>query len=224
MKKAKEPDGSTIDLDFHRFRKFLIHNVGDALAYHRDANPDAAYADIHDVVSGDLRTLKSNLDDPTVPIVVIAHSLGAHIMSNYVWDRQHWKGGADPLEGIHTLVSMISLGCNVPLFSLSFDVARPINLPGRATTRPALKTAARWLNYLDKDDVLGWPMKTLYRKNLAKLTKAQRATVNKIRDYEIDAGSWATGWNPASHNGYWTDNDFTRPVAVHLRRILSATP
>ena len=144
----------------------------------------AAYADIHDVVSGDLRTLKSNLDDPTAPIVVIAHSLGAHIMSNYVWDRQHWKGGADPLEGIHTLVSMISFGCNVPLFSLSFDVARPINLPGRAITRPALKTAARWLNYLDKDDVLGWPMKTLYRKNLAKLTKAQRATVNKIRDYE----------------------------------------
>lgn len=223
MNKAKEPDGSRIELDWARTRKFLVHNVGDAFAYHRDSHAASAYADLHGVVSDSLRTLKASLKDPHAPVVVVAHSLGAHIMSNYIWDRQHWSGGgSDPLQNIPTLTAMVTFGCNIPLFSLSFDVAKPINLPGTGVTKPALRAAARWLNFLDRDDVLGWPLKPLYQKNSAKLTQAQRATVAKIRDYEINVGGLGTNWNPASHNGYWTDNDFTRPVAAYLKRLLAA--
>ena len=216
MKKAEEPDGSAIDLDWSKIRRFLIDNVGDALAYSRDVDPASAYAQIHDVVDQKLRALKTMLGDPTAPIVVIAHSQGAHIMSNYIWDRQHGTGSLEPIP---TLAAMISFGCNIPLFSLSFDIARPIDLPGNGITKPQWKAASRWLNYLDEDDVLGWPLKTLYQRNLSKLTAPQKRTVSKIEDYEINVGGLLTKWNPAAHNRYWTDNDFTRPAAAYLTKL-----
>jgi hypothetical protein len=216
MNDAKEPNGSSIDLDWPKIRKFLIHNMGDALAYTRDADPASAYAQIHDVVDRQLRALKTSLGDPAAPIVVMGHSLGAHIISNYIWDRQH---GIDSLEPIPTLAAMITFGCNIPLFGLPFDVARPIDLPGTAITKAKWKTASHWLNYLDEDDVLGWPLKPLYQKKLSKLTARQKRTVSKIEDYEINAGGLLTNWNPAAHNQYWTDDDFTRSAAAYLRRL-----
>ena len=216
MQRAKEPGGDPIDLDFTKIRKFLIHNVGDALAYQREPDPSSAYAEVHNVVDRKLRALKTSLSDPAAPIVVVAHSLGAHIMSNYIWDRQHGMGSLEPIP---TLVAMITFGCNIPLFSLSFDVARPIDLPGKGIKKQSWKSASRWLNYLDEDDVLGWPLKTLYKKNMSQLTAVQKRTVNKIEDYEINVGGLVSSWNPASHNNYWTDNDFTKPVADYLRRL-----
>jgi hypothetical protein len=216
MKKAKDAEGSPIELDWSKIRKFLLHNVGDALAYHRNQDPDSAYAQIHSVVDQKLQALRGSLDDLAAPIVVIGHSLGAHIMSDYIWDRQHGVGSLQPIP---TLVSMITFGCNIPLFSLSFDIAEPIDLPGKGITKPKWRAAARWLNYLDEDDVLGWPLKALYQRNLSQLTSAQKRTVSKIEDREINVGGFLTSWNPAAHEKYWTDNDFTRPVAAYLKQL-----
>jgi alpha-beta hydrolase superfamily lysophospholipase len=178
---------------------------------------------IHAIVSSEVKGIKKDLSDDKAPIVVMAHSLGAHIMSNYIWDRQHPpKDTKDKREPIPNLVAMITFGCNIPLFSLSFPIAKPINLPGSGIRKPALKTKAKWLNFLDRDDVLGWPLKPLYKKNLAKLTKTQRRTVAKIEDYEINVGSLAINWNPGAHAKYWTDNDFTKPVAEYLRSVIRA--
>src|SRR6185369_12775738 len=47
MKAAKEPDGSDIRLEWLRIREFVIHNFGDALAYHKDSQKDSAYLEIH---------------------------------------------------------------------------------------------------------------------------------------------------------------------------------
>ena len=39
------------------------------------------------------------------------------------------------------------------------------------------------------------------------------------RDIGISVGGLFTGWNPLAHSEYWTDNDFTRPVAAVLHSI-----
>jgi hypothetical protein len=223
MGAAKEPNGKSIRLDWVAIRHFVVHNFGDALAYHRDSGGSSAYVRVHKVISTTLAELESELDDGKSPIVVLAHSLGAHMMSNYIWDRQNWSGpDADSLTSIANLVGLVTFGCNIPLFSLDFDVATPIDLPGPGITRPRLKTASRWLNFLDRDDVLAWPLKPLYQTDRRKLSASKQATVNRIEDYEINVGGFTTSWNPAAHAGYWTDNDFTKPAAAYLKRILDA--
>lgn len=218
---ATDSEGSPIPLDWRSVREFVVHNFGDALAYHRDPRPASAYHRIHQVVSAGVSALKASLADPDDPVVVIAHSLGGFIMSNYIWDRQ--RGDADDeFEPIPNLTSMITFGCNIPLFSLSFGDPTPIDVPGRGVTDRRLIEEARWLNFLDCDDVLGWPIKPLYEQSPADLTNEQRRTVDKIVDEEINVGGISTAWNPAAHGRYWQDRDFVGPVAHHLLTLLRA--
>jgi hypothetical protein len=222
MRTAEEPDGAPIPLDWRSIREFVVHNFGDAIAYHRDQQA-SAYNDVHAVISRSIHDLNASLGDPGAPIVVMAHSLGSHMMSNYLWDRQHGAGTSpDPLEEIPTLAAMVTFGCNIPLFSLSYRVAKPINLPGPAITNPRVKAASRWLNFLDRDDVLGWPLRPLYAKDLGVLDEAQKGTVERMEDREINVGGAFTAWNPAAHGAYWTDGDFVAPVAGYLDRLFAA--
>ncbi len=222
MKQAQDASGKPLELDWMGVRKFLVHNVGDAFAYHRDyREKKTAYSLIHNKVSSSIATLNSKLADPAAPIVVMAHSLGAHIMSDYIWDRQKALPG-DLLTPIPDLVAIITFGANIPLFSLTYDVAKPIRLPGKGIKKTELIKTSRWLNFFDRDDVLGWPIKVLYAKNLSKLNKAQKDTVSRIDDREINVGSLIVNWNPAAHEEYWTDDDFTKPVESYLKRLVAA--
>jgi hypothetical protein len=116
---------------------------------------------------------------------------------------------------------MITFGCNIPLFSLAFPLARPIRLPGKAVRKTALRDRSRWLNFYDRDDVLGYPLRALYEKNRDALNH-QRQTVDRIEDYQINVGMPGVDLTPRAHSEYWTDNDLTRPVAEHLRSLLLA--
>jgi hypothetical protein len=222
MKAARQPDGSEIELEWHRIREFVIHNFGDAVAYHQDFKDNSTYLQIHQIVSAEIRSLKNALPRPENPIVVLAHSLGAHIMSNYIWDHQDGNAIAKKFEPLESLLAIITFGCNIPLFSLSFPKATPIDVPGDSITKPSLIAASRWLNFVDSDDVLGWPLRPLYEMSGAKLTAKEKKTVDRIEDYEINAGGLLTSWNPAAHAAYWDDNDFTKPVANYLRTLLQA--
>ena len=159
--------------------------------------------------------LKQHLDAPTSPVVVLAHSLGAHIMSNYIWDRQRCSTEADPFEPIDSLLGMVTFGCNIPLFSLSYPISEPIYLPG-SNVNDELRKVSKWPHSLDRDDVLGWPLRPLYEKHQSKLNEVRKATVKRIEDHEINVGNiFTSSWNPRAHAHYWTDNDFTRPVAAY---------
>jgi hypothetical protein len=60
------------------------------------------------------------------------------------------------------------------------------------------------------------------RLHSALLTARQRATVDRIEDHEINVGGFVTSCNPASHNDYSTDSDFTKPLAEYLGALLRA--
>ncbi len=223
MRSAADPSGEHIPLRWAFLRRFIVHNLGDAIAYQREPER-AAYTRINKIVSDRIGELTAKLNDPTAPIVVLAHSLGGHIMSSYIWDRQHPnpRGGSDHLQPLPALAGMVTFGCNIPLFGLALNAAVPVDLPGAGVTKPALVAASRWLNFLDADDVLGWPLRPLYAQAQAKFTPAQRITFSKLEDYEINAGNILESWNPASHDGYWTDRDFVTPAAAFLGTVLDA--
>jgi hypothetical protein len=68
-----------------------------------------------------------------------------------------------------------------------------------------------WDNYYDPDDVLGWPVKQL---------DPHGQTYDWVQDHAISAGNFLTGWNPASHLGYWTDKDVLNPMVRSIRTLL----
>src|SRR5689334_13880500 len=150
-------------MDFASLRRFVLTALGDAVAYRRvdDGGADV-YGAIHESIRGHLRTLRATLGADR-PLVVIAHSLGSVIMSDFIWNAQHPNEhtiGRAPFECMQTLAGLVTFGSTLPLFSLAVQPIVAIEFPPRELAGP-LRAAAKWYNYYDRDDVLGWPLRTL---------------------------------------------------------------
>ncbi len=210
------------DLHCNRLRSFVVSNLGDASAYqrigpHSSAEPSAGattstYLEIHNRVKASIRDLYlDELNGADKPMVILAHSLGGHIMSNYIWDRQHANDttGLSDFERMETLAGIVTFGCNLPLFTFAYDPVVPIRFPGNQLP-DNIKERAKWVNYYDSDDVLAYPLKAI--------NPDYDAVVEA--DLEINVGNLLTSWNPLSHTGYWTDDDFTIPVAEFIKSLL----
>ena len=202
------------DLNWTKLRKFFINGFGNATAYQavQDGRNDT-YGKIHGMVHDALRELREKLGGVDKPLVVIAHSLGSVIMSNYIWDRQQGRDaeqyGANPFERMETLAGLITLGTNIPLFTLAHDPAVCIEFPPAGL--PAnLKKKAKWFNFYDSDDVLAWPLKPL----------SINYADNVSEDIEVSVGNILTAWNPANHAAYWTDDSVIKPAAYLIASIL----
>jgi hypothetical protein len=199
-------------------RTQVVRGLGDAAAYQRVGGATSTYVRIHDRIRDHVRALYADkLRSEPVPLVVLAHSLGSHMMSCYIWDTQ--KGldtGADPhappFERMEWLAGMITFGSTIPLFTFAHDPVKPIAFPGGALP-PRQRERAQWLNFFDADDVLGYPLKPIG----AEYDKAVSV------DVEINVGGVLHALGPASHNEYWKDGDFVRPVADYLADLLSGT-
>jgi hypothetical protein len=198
---------SECDLDWVRLRKFVLNALGDATAYrYIPGEFECTYYQIHDIVHRELTALRDKLGGDGKPLIVCAHSLGAVIMTDYIWDRQQGKGAGrydqNAFVRMESLAGIVTFGCNIPLFTLAYDPVECITFPPK-TLAGDLKAKARWLNLFDPDDILGWPLKSL--------SPAFEKAVTE--DLEINVGGVFTSWNPASHSEYWTDGNFIRPVA-----------
>lgn len=204
-------------LDYRGLRWFVVTALGDAAAYQYVGRPSAAYVAIHDRIRDRMRRLASDLlDGEVVPLVVLAHSFGSYLMSNYIWDTQQESptgaaGDAGPVERFTTLAGMVTFGSNLPLFTLAHDPVTPIDFPGENLS-PGQAALARWLNFYDRDDILAYPLRPV--------APAYAAIVDE--DREINVGSFPFSATPLAHDAYWTDNDFTRPVADFLGTLLGA--
>jgi len=209
------------DLRCAGLRKFIISALGDAIAYQRNAPlPDAnsVYYLIHERLGSDLHELWKKAGEQNVPLVLMGHSLGGVILSNYIWDAQKCtREGTAPgcrvadnaFENLSSLVGLITFGTTIALWSLRFhEFDSPISFPPELCPEmTALKRKARWLNFYDRDDVLAYPLKHLspaYEK------------LSALEDVEVNVGNVYSSWNPLSHQGYWEDKNFLRPVARFL--------
>ena len=212
--------------------RFVVHALGDASAYQRVYEPSSiaeyeearkygTYFRIHERLAHKFSKV-SDAVDPEAKLVVLAHSLGGHIFSNYYWDIQkqqpdhllapELRGALTKFERMDALVGLVTFGCNIPLFTFALEDIKPISFPP-APIRQSSKwrPRAKWLNFYDPDDILGYPLKPI--------NPAYRQVVNE--DIEIEVGPWGAGATPASHTMYWTDNDFTKRVASLINTMLA---
>ena len=201
-------------LDWQVLRRFMLFAFSDAatLEHHSD-NPKSPYVIAQRQIRDTLKQGLAAMQSPMAPVAIVAQSLGCQVISNYIWDSQRDAGiwHHEPLPKLTpeentflrlgTLRLMLTTGCNIPFFVSGLNKIEPIDKP---------TPSFRWSNYFDKDDILGWPLKPL--------SAGYRKIVNE--DVEIHSGSIFTGWNPASHTGYWTDKDFTKPAARKLVELL----
>jgi hypothetical protein len=143
-------DEKTIALD--SVRRFLLFYFGDAGVYgFKPGEKDSSYKKIHMRLAEELAAALGELTDDG-SLVVLAQSFGAHVFSDFIWDHQKGK----PVKKVPNLLSRLKLlvttGCNLPLFVGGMKDVTPFGKPN---------DAFRWINYYDKDDVLGWPLKPL---------------------------------------------------------------
>ena len=206
-------------LNYQRLRQFVVSALGDAGAYRQRPSGSVAgaksgrtYERVHTRIREQLSALYHGpLSGRPLPLVLMAHSFGGHILSNYVWDSQQTLDRhLSAFERMHWLAGFITFGCNIPLFTFAVDKPVPIRLP--ATRLPVrFKEKARWLNFYDPDDVLGWPLKPV--------SSAYARVVDA--DIRLQVGGAVGGWTPAAHLLYWRDRRFARHVADFLATFVS---
>ena len=189
------------DVDSKRLRKFLLYGFSDAggLDYSRTI-PDSAYEKVQGRIFEKLGQAFAAVEAPDAPVVVIAQSLGCHVLSNYIWDSKPgrdpqygiWKNSHDELTDpdidfrrLKTLRVLVTTGCNIPIFigGLPREQRIPIDRPNDNFV---------WENYYDEDDALGWPLQAL-----------SKGYHDLVQDFEVNVGNIFTSWNPLSHLGYW---------------------
>jgi len=215
----------TQDLDFVKLRRFIVNALGDAIAYQplkEGADPKVkdVYVQVHEKVAACLQRVTEKAGEKA-PLVILAHSLGSVIISNYLWDL--WKPSStenppvapgSPLERGETLAGLVTFGCPIALWSLRYpDFGEPIPFPHSKLATHYPKAKAQWLNLFDQDDVLAYPLRDV------------NASYKKVvtEDAQVSVGGLFTGWSPLSHNGYWTDDDFTKRVAALLTKLAKDT-
>lgn len=202
------------EMDFTSLRKFVISSFGDPIAYlGRPGISDYFYNYIHKCIGDAIQELRNEMESEECPLVIVAASLGTVIVSNYVWDKQttQIRADDDKFTGIHTLTGLITLGSNLPLFTLALkkDQIEAINFPVPGLSAE-LKEKAKWINVYDKDDILGYP--------LSKLSKSYKV----VQDVQKNIGGILFSWNPASHLKYWSDKKIHKLVSSYLLKLLNS--
>lgn len=207
------PDG----IEWKKLRQFMLFSFSDAATLeHQSGSPTSAYVGAQERIREVMLQILTTIPgiNPSTPVVLLPHSLGAQVLSNYIWDSQKDSGiwEKKPLNlpddqvgflKFQTLHHIASAGCNIPLFVAGLPAIQPIALPHPEFT---------WDNYYDPDDVLGWPLKPLSDEYADRVRK----------DIRMNSGGFVTSWTPFSHNNYWKDRDFLNPVAAMIKSLIQS--
>lgn len=216
------------EIDWIKLRKFMLFSFSDAASLeHRAHQNNSVYCETQKRIFDSLVSVYDDLDVGSKNVIVVAHSLGCQVMSNYIWDSQ----SPTPTQGIWTtnhvgsipdgsdlesfvrlkgLKTLLTTGCNIPVF-----VAGRNRIQSIYTS--SMGYSFEWHNFYDEDDVLGWPMRPL-----GKFFDPQERGVpyydSVTYDHEINAngsllGMFTKSWNPFSHGEYWQDKKFIKYLA-----------
>lgn len=212
------------EMSWMGLREFLLSFLSDAIAYQVTPDQRHVYDAMHGVFSQAINKL-ANTAGEKAPLCMIAHSLGTVIAENYFYDLQaHWQSeGRDsnfiqtvlrlmnntPIERGETLSLLYTLGSPIALWSIRYkDFGEPIQFPPSQLQTHYPQVQPEWVNFYDKDDIIGFPLKSINE------SYNQAVTLDK----QVNVGGLIDSWNPMSHNHYWTDDN----VASHIAKALVA--
>jgi len=231
-------EARNVRLNGKLLRGFFLNFLADATMYQKlpsREQGETIYEQIHKRVHREIKNLERRVEE-NAPLIMMAHSMGGHVMSNYIWDRQKFwldedeldddKLGKTDFQSMKSLASFITFGCNIPLFVMATEPYEPIKVPSPSGLIPqGWSKTKKWLNFYDRDDVLGWPLRPLAADEndegeFVMHPVDRKRFLKMVKDLPIDVGLWfIQNWNPFSHLGYWDDRDFINPVADHVRKL-----
>ena len=204
---------------FFGLREFIFQAIADSLTYQVTQSKIEdlwSYDGIHRCFADSLNSLaQEEQAGKDAPLCIICHSLGTVITSNYIYDLQAEKAQIDigdtPLERGETLTSVYTMASQIPFWSLrhpNFD--RPIKVPSSKLEQHYPNLKGEWINFYNKSDIMGYPLKTL--------NEAYSEAVTE--DREVNDEGLLESWNPLSHCSYWTSKSTVATIANGLHGIL----
>ncbi len=131
-------------------REFMIGSLGDAIAYSRISVSSNKYEEIQKRFKAVFQKLSHQAKESlshSVPVTLIAHSLGTVVASDGIYDL--YKKGEFPPNLF--LANFFSLGSPIALYGLRYGLAN-FNHP----IRPK-----KWINFYYLKDVIGYPLRIL---------------------------------------------------------------
>jgi hypothetical protein len=135
-----EKAGEMVDLDWDKARGFMAAAFGDAAAY-QFTGTGGTYGRIHDRIRARMHDLYVNkLESTDVPLLVLAHSLGGHMMSNYIWDMQPNLKGEVRANGVR---ASLRSSARKPLQVSSPSAATSLYSRSPTTTRGRSRSLAQ---------------------------------------------------------------------------------
>ncbi len=195
-------------------RNLVIAYGGDVVAYQAPSRvwvePPWIYRAVHerlnrrlqDIVR-DIVTGRGTWSEQPVPLVVVAHSLGSVIFSDFVYDLE---SGVAPPAGFRrhyrlALRALFTIGSPLALYAIRY--------PHLGFDRPlALDAGGMWINALYRADVLAYPLRVASREYGEAVAE----------DWILAPRLWPPYWTPLAHLAYWNDGQLIRRVAAELER------
>ena len=171
-------------------RGIMLNLVGDALAYQESERGRLVYDAIHEHLDQARRDVRDQVGT-SVEYSIVAHSLGSVIASDYC----HNNRDNFTLTNFFTMGSPIALWCMRAGMPSAAD--KPIEV---------VRPHGAWINILDDDDVIGWPLKAINE-------HYDRAV---DFDYITQIGGVMSRTLPTSHRGYWSDGNAHKPIAKKI--------
>jgi hypothetical protein len=199
-----------------QLRKFLLFGFSDAASLEAGKEKNGSpYVMTQERIRQALDEAFDEAGGVAIPVVILAHSLGCQVVSNYIWDADPRKPASvgiwtqasaglpdgsprDTFRRLRTLRRLSTTGCNIPIFVAGHAAIDAITPPNEGFT---------WHNLYDVDDALGWPLKPL-----------SKSYEDLVEDIPVRAGNRLIGWllkswNPLSHGEYWTNRAVLEDVA-----------
>jgi hypothetical protein len=207
-------------LGWNWLRRLVIGFGGDVIAYQSpsqiSAPPSWTYRIVHWRIDRRLRALRATLEQTgaaepgiPVPLVVVAHSLGSVIFSDFVYDVQAGQAGqAGQAAGAFArrfglaIRALYTMGSPLALYAIRY--------PKLGFDRPVALDGGTWINVLYTSDVIAYPLRP-----------ASPAYADAVaEDWTLPARWWPplVYRTPYAHRAYWHDARFIRRVAADLVR------
>ena len=225
--------GAASPVHFAYLRKFLLFGFGDAAGLETRKEEVGSVYELAQMEIAKTLFDAFHANRPDTPLILLAHSLGCQVLSNYLYDAQKARAGLPVAAGVwrdidhwshalqgrpltvaekgflrgDTALGWITTGCNIPIFVAAHKEMTiiPIAPP---------RTSFKWLNLYDPDDALGWPLQPL--------SEGYRQLVE---DRAINAGRGVIdiivrSWNPMSHEIYWKDREVIEALSGMLTQLM----
>lgn len=238
-----------------------INNLSDASAYQHYSEKTmydgSFYRQAHVSICRRLYQIEQRLKEQGVdtdasPVVLCAHSMGCHVMSNYQWDM---TDGGNPdrqaditkeaTDGALTIPSRFMrldtvsdvtfFGCNLPLLLMGLrkNELVPIRIP-RKSHASWRTSEGTWFNCFDPDDYLGYHLESLFAayyagdhpKHHDDNPKSWRKPGDNARLKDIKTETpWSHGGiGAASHLKYWQTGRVAKTIASQIQLNLQDMP